>query len=616
MKSIKTPIPEFVLVAITDPFFVKDKDYRIVQANEAFFNLYPVEKRNEIIGYTTVEQYSKEESEIFLANDRYAFENGLHKTCETLRFPDGVIRTFVTTKTRFEGDDGQPFLLGFAQEVTEFLSTKSKLQDSERAREALADISYDGYWDWFIQDDYQYMSPRFWEILGYTSEEKKHKPSEWQNLIHNEDLQLAMKNFDQHIKTHGTFPYRQKVRYMHKNGHVVTVLCSGKVISWADDGTPLRMVGTHTNITEIEKVRQEIDEKNKLLEHAEDAAQIGNFIIEGRSLQMRWSSGVQQILGNRSKALDSVRAVLKCIVPEDRRVLYSIVSKIPHNKPWSYSTEIRYYGLDNNIKWVEISLESQFSSENKKDMRILGTILEITDRKRNEQHLESLNKDLEQFAFVASHDLKAPLHAVKSLVTMVEDEIALGGNDVQELLSLMKKRVVRLETMLDDILSYARTGSGKECSTKVDLNIMIDEIKENLQLSDEEILIVPETLPTLLTEETALTQVFANLIGNAIKHHDKPQKRIEVKFQTVSDTKTRFYVIDDGAGIPEEFRESVFKMLETLRSRDEVEGSGIGLAIVKKIIEAQQETIIVESNETHGKRGTSFHFVWNAPRLN
>lgn len=108
----------------------------------------------------------------------------------------------------------------------------------------------DGYWDWDMETNYEYMSPRLWEIFGYDYREKKHDPKEWQQLIHPDDLEKVTINLDKHIKTKGEYPYYQEVRYKHKNGHWVWVLCKGKVIQW-DGDKPLRMVGTHTDITRL-----------------------------------------------------------------------------------------------------------------------------------------------------------------------------------------------------------------------------------------------------------------------------------------------------------------------------------------------------------------------------
>ena len=127
----------------------------------------------------------------------------------------------------------------------------------------IEDFTADGWWDWHIQDDYEYMSPRFWKILGYDKEEEDipDHPSSWQNKIHQDDLKLVLEDFDKHVKTKGKHPFFREVRYKHKNGDFVWVICRGKVIEWGDDGTPLRMVGVHIDINKLKKTEEQLNEK-------------------------------------------------------------------------------------------------------------------------------------------------------------------------------------------------------------------------------------------------------------------------------------------------------------------------------------------------------------------
>lgn len=122
-------------------------------------------------------------------------------------------------------------------------------QDNDNLTDWIA-ASTDGIWDWRIQENYEYMSPRFWEIFGVNPTTKKHDPQEWQGIIHQEDLPMVLANFDLHIKTKGRHPFYQEVRYHHSDGTTVWVICRGLVIEW-DGEIPIRMVGTHTDVTNI-----------------------------------------------------------------------------------------------------------------------------------------------------------------------------------------------------------------------------------------------------------------------------------------------------------------------------------------------------------------------------
>ena len=241
--------------------------------------------------------------------------------------------------------------------------------------------------------------------------------------------------------------------------------------------------------------------------------------------------------------------------------------------------------------------------------------LNITNRRELEQNLRTLsddlarsNADLEQFAYVASHDLKAPLRAIQVLVGwLAEDLKDYKQGEVQENLELLSKRTARLNQLLEDLLNYSRAGRQSESLERVDLGRLVGEVAE---LSDprESVSIGTAGDPTtLMTDRAALHQVLRNLIGNAVKHHPGPSGQV-----TVSAVDCGLHhvisVADDGEGIPAEFSEKIFQMFQTLKPRDEVEGSGMGLAIVERIVRNQGGEVWFESPGS-GK-GTVFKFTW------
>jgi len=267
--------------------------------------------------------------------------------------------------------------------------------------------------------------------------------------------------------------------------------------------------------------------------------------------------------------------------------------------------------------WRE--LEAFYRPHRAPDGRVLGVVTlltDITERKRMELRLARQttdllrsNEELEQFAYVASHDLKAPLRGIENLVSWIEEDLdgALAG-DTRTNMDLLKSRVRRLESLLDDLLAYSRAGRGEETIATVDTKALVAELAALVSPPEGFSIAGAPDLPTLETAKAPLTQVLQNLISNAIKHHDHPATgHVRVEAATLRYL-TEFAVIDDGPGIPERFRERVFGMFQTLRPRDEVEGSGMGLAIVKKLVERQGGRIWL----TDGRegRGLAVHFTW------
>ncbi len=117
--------------------------------------------------------------------------------------------------------------------------------------ELTLELTTDGYWDWDVVNNIQYLSPAFKKQLGYEVDEMENKPESWMSLIHPDDLKLALDKFDKHANSKGTLPYRSIGRYTHKEGHEITILCRGSVIEWDENNKPIRMVGTHIDITDL-----------------------------------------------------------------------------------------------------------------------------------------------------------------------------------------------------------------------------------------------------------------------------------------------------------------------------------------------------------------------------
>lgn len=158
------------------------------------------------------------------------------------------------------------------EDVDESLRAKNRWQ-------AILETTFDGFWDYHIPQDYEYMSPRFWQMFGYDSHEKLHKPSEWKDMVHPEDFKASMVDLQAHFGSKGQVPYCRETRYMHKNGDWVWVLCRGKVIEWdGETGAPLRMIGTHTDITESKRKAEREQELISANERFKAEQELNEFV--------------------------------------------------------------------------------------------------------------------------------------------------------------------------------------------------------------------------------------------------------------------------------------------------------------------------------------------------
>jgi PAS domain S-box-containing protein len=246
---------------------------------------------------------------------------------------------------------------------------------------------------------------------------------------------------------------------------------------------------------------------------------------------------------------------------------------------------------------------------------IFSMATDISERRKIQLELEAKqaellrsNKDLEQFAYVASHDLKAPLRAIELLVQWIVEGLAgYDVNSVQENLALLGKRTTRLNRLLDDLLAYSRAGRKVGAHRVADTHALVLDIVQMLNPPATIAVSIDGQLPKYKTYSAPLEQVLRNLISNAVKHHPGPEGRIVVSCKEEGDRYV-YTIEDDGEGIPQQYAERVFEMFQTLKPRDQVEGSGMGLAIVNRIVQWQGGRVWFEPAPSG--RGTVFKFQW------
>ncbi|HEY9007427.1 MAG TPA: ATP-binding protein [Ohtaekwangia sp.] len=221
--------------------------------------------------------------------------------------------------------------------------------------------------------------------------------------------------------------------------------------------------------------------------------------------------------------------------------------------------------------------------------------------------LRRKNQELDQFAYIVSHDLKAPLRGIDNVVTWIqEDHLPLLPPKVVEYLDVIKGRVQRAENLLNGILSYSRVGRELQPKEEVNINNLLEEVREYLPKRPGLKLYIEPDLPVLFTEKLPLQQIFTNLLVNAFRYHDKEHGMVRV-YGRKTERHYEFYIEDNGPGISREYHKKIFVIFQTLEVRDTPEGTGVGLAIVKKILDDRNLSIRVISSPGNG---STFIFTW------
>lgn len=221
--------------------------------------------------------------------------------------------------------------------------------------------------------------------------------------------------------------------------------------------------------------------------------------------------------------------------------------------------------------------------------------------------LEKKNRELDQFAYITSHDLKSPLRGINNLTEWIMED--MGENlspDSQRHFEMLRGRVHRMEALINSILKYSRAGRTEENQEKVNTYKLVNDILSQMEVPQNGAILVDEKLPDVTANKRDLQEVFNVFISNAINHNTTEQPVVNITFKTLG-TKVEFCVADNGPGIPEVYQEKVFTIFQTLERRDDVENVGAGLAIGKKIVEDYGGKIRLESEADKGAR---FYFEW------
>ncbi len=366
------------------------------------------------------------------------------------------------------------------------------------------------------------------------------------------------------------------------------------------------------------KVTRDITERMLAEEAMRDLASLLNLshdsiIVRELDGTIRfWNRGAEEMYGyNKQQAVGHIsHELLRTVSPEGPEAIEAYLVEHGH-----WEGELRHSIRDGPPILVESRWVVQ-PSLNGAPPRVMETNNDITERRQAEEKLvrythalERSNLELDAFAYAASHDLKAPLRVIHNTSMWIEEDLAGKLTaEMSENMNLLRSRVQRMDRLLDDLLEYSRIGRETDDSHTEAISGAV--LMENIQglISPPEGFIVDATtsLAGIEVFRMPLQQILINLISNAIKHHDKKAGRIEVSVEDLG-ADWRFSVKDDGPGIAPQYHEKIFKMFQTLKPRDQVEGSGMGLAMVRKHVDVAGGELKLES--TVGQ-GSTFSFTW------
>lgn len=372
------------------------------------------------------------------------------------------------------------------------------------------------------------------------------------------------------------------------------------------------LIESFVDISQLKRVQDEAKESLSLLEATLESTADGLLVVDGLGKIKNYNKQFQTLWGLPSDIMASL---------DDNQALSFAQTQV--KDPDAFIAQIRelYRHRDQEghdlIEFKDGRIVEYYSKPQRLGEQIVGRVWsfrDVTDRRLAEQkqaallqRVAEINEELTHFAYVVSHDLKAPLRGIKLITEwLCADYGDKLGDDAKEQMGLLQSRVARMHNLIDGVLQYSRVGRIKEDMVAVDLNELIPGIIDGIVPPEHIRIVVEPDLPVIECERTRITQVFQNLLGNAVKFMDKPEG--EVKIACVQDGGFwRFSVSDNGPGIDDKYFDRIFRLFQTLVSRDEFESTGVGLALVKKIVEMYGGRIWVESEIG---RGSTFLFTF------
>ena len=513
------------------------------------------------------------------------------------------------------------------RDITKQKKIEESLRVSEERLRLAQTLGEVGVWDWNVITNDLYFTPELEQLYGLSPGTIK-TYDDWRRLTHPDDIERIELERDSQIAKNQ--PFDIEFRIFHDSGDTRWLSTRGGAI-YDDKGEVIRVLGINTDITtrkEAEEILQTTllrfykilsnMSASVLLVTSDKKVEFVNqefcdyFYLDKepeyyngfRSSEM--THLIRNAYRNPDEALIRIKEIVndwkpvhgeEVLMRDGKTCLRDFVPLFIDGKP---------YGR----VWLHLDMTERKLTEEKLHKSNTRLIKEVNDHKNTELKLKEMvnelkrsNKELEQFAYVSSHDLQEPLRMV-ALFTQLLERRYKGklDDDADDYIQFIVEGAQRMKLLIDDLLSYSRLNTQGNEFGPINMDKVMDNVLSNLQLISEENnaeITVHEPFPTIIGDESQMTHVFQNLIANGIKFNDKETPKIEISVKE-DENRWIFSVSDNGIGIAPEYQKQIFEIFKRLHDRDKYPGTGIGLAICQKIIEKHAGEIWIESSKGNG----------------
>lgn len=456
-----------------------------------------------------------------------------------------------------------------------------------------------GTWEWNVQTGETRFNDRWAEIIGYTLEELAPISIDtWMRFAHPDDLATSNEELQKCFRKETEY-YECACRMKHRDGHDVWVLDKGKVMTWTDKGEPEWMFGTHIEITKSKNNELELAASKAFIETVLETLEVGIVVCDENGQLQLFNKATRAMHGLPEEPIPAQEWANYYNLLQEDGITPLATEQIPLFRAWKGEKVHNQRFVIKHAAGRLIQISANGAQVLDHNGQLLGAVVSMHDITEE----LSAREDLESFASMAAHDLKEPLRMVKGFLERISVKYKDQLDDTgKQYIHFAVDGAERMQHLIQQLLSYARTGKQKLEKTAVPLNKLMKELIEQAQKdhSGPEPQWQIEDLPRVHSNETALQLIFRNILKNALKFQE-PGKIPIIKITTTEESNYwTISVQDNGIGIPNDQLKDIFLPFKRLHASSVFEGSGMGLAACKRMIEQLGGAVYASSKEGEG----------------